>query len=193
MFSNWNVSLRQMFWGDILLVGCCAFYLLWWAVAFKPVGAIKGVKSGWLLIPAFLLGVAAVVGILYGAFGMGAKRAFFSGGTILLAAVLAYVALLIATWLAFHRQVTTELLLIVGWTALTFYEVNALYGAELLARGGAIVLFALAIAVAAASMVCYVLYYDLADTAGYVDGMIPLILVAVFMAALAIFISRAGW
>ena len=55
-----------LFWGNILLVGCCVFYLLWWALAFKPTGAVKGMRSGWLLIPAFLFGCAAVVLIVRG-------------------------------------------------------------------------------------------------------------------------------
>ena len=25
---------------------CCAFYLSWWLIAFKPEGAVKGFKSG---------------------------------------------------------------------------------------------------------------------------------------------------
>ena len=46
--------------GNILLVVCCAFYLAWWLIAFKPEGAVKGMKSGWLLIPAAAAGILAV-------------------------------------------------------------------------------------------------------------------------------------
>ena len=52
----------------------------------------------------------------------------------------------------------------------------------------AIGLFTATVIVAALSMVCYVLYYHLADLVGYVDGMIPLLLAGVFMAILAVFI-----
>lgn len=181
----------QLFWGDILLVGCCVFYLLWWILAFKPSGAVKGLRSGWLLIPAFILGTAAVVLIVQGASGVDAARSFFSGGTLLLAGAVSYIVLLIVTRLAFHRQVTTELILIVGWTVLVVLESNALYGLGTVTRNGAVCLFAAAVIAAALSMICYVLYYGLADWPGYVDGMIPLILVAVFMAALAVLIARA--
>lgn len=185
---------RQMFWGDLLLAGCCGFYLLWWILAFRPTGAVKGMRSGWLLIPALLLGIAAVILIVRGAGGAGATVAgsFFSAGTVLLAGAVSYAVLLLVTRLVFHRQVTTELFLIVGWTALAFLEGNALYGLGAVSRNGAIGLFAAAVIVAALSMVCYMLYYGLGDRAGYADGMIPLVLAAVYMVALAVFIARAG-
>ncbi len=41
-----------MLWGNGLLMACCGFYLLWWILALKPAGAIKGMRSVWLLIPA---------------------------------------------------------------------------------------------------------------------------------------------
>lgn len=181
-----------MLWGDILLVGCCAFYLLWWIVAFKPVNAVKGAKSGWLLIPALFLGVAALIMIVWGMNKAVTSDSFFSTGTVLLAGVIAYVVLLVVTRLAFHRMVTTELFLIVGWTVLTFLEVNALYGMDRVARNGAVGLLATAVIVAAVSMVCYMLYYGLNERVGYVDGMIPLLLIAGFMAVLAVLIARAG-
>ncbi len=187
-----NNPTRQMFSGNILLICCCAFYLLWWILAFKPTGAVKGMKSGWLLIPAFIFGLAAVIMIIKGANGADTSRSFFSGRTVLLSAVITYAVLLLATMAAFHRQVTTELLLIVGWTALAFLECNALYGMEIFDRDGAICLFAAAVAVAVASMICYMLYYGLGDRAGYIDGMIPLILAAVYMAAPTVLIACAG-
>lgn len=183
---------RQMFLGDILLVCCCVFYLLWWMIAFKPAGAVKGMKSGWLLIPAFFFGVVSVVMIVRGAKGVNSGSSFFSAGTVLLAGAASYIVLFLVTWLALHRQVTTELFLIVGWTALAFLESNALYGLEIITRNGAVGLFAAAAAAAVLSMICYVLYYGLDGRAGYVDGMIPLILSGIYMAVLAVFIVCAG-
>ncbi len=191
MIFETSHAARQMFWGNLLLTGCCVFYLLWWILAFKPTDAIKGLRSGWLLIPALLLGIAALVMIIKGANGANTIRSFFSAKAILLSAVFIYIALLLVTQLAFHRQVTTELLLIVGWTALAFLESNALYGMEIISRNGALCLFALAVLAAALSMICYVLYYGLEGRAGYIDGMIPLILVAVYMAVLSVLIARA--
>lgn len=38
---------------------------------------------------------------------------------------------------------------------------------------------------ALASLVCYVLYYRLGALAGYIDGMLPLLIIAVVMAGLS--------
>lgn len=182
-------SARQMFWGNILLVGCCIFYLLWWVLAFKPTGAVKGLRSSWLLIPALFLGCAAVLLIIRGANGVDKSGSFFSDGTVLIAAAVFYIILLIVTQLAFHRQVTTELFLIVGWTALAFLESNALYSLGIVARNGALMLLTAAVITAVLSMICYVLYYGFDDWAGYVDGMIPLLLAGAYMTILAVLCS----
>ncbi len=192
MIFGTNNSARQMLLGNLLLVGCCVFYLLWWILAFKPTGAVKGMKSGWLLIPAFLLGIAAVVMIIKGANGADTAQSFFSARAVLLSAIISYAALLLVTMAVFHRQVTTELLLIVGWTALVFLESNALYGLGISGRSSTICLFAVSVIAAALCMICYILYYGLEGRVGYIDGMIPLILAAVYMAALSVLIARAG-
>ncbi len=192
MIFEANHPASQMLWGNLLLVACCVFYLLWWVLAFKPTGAIKGFKSGWLLIPAVILGIAAVVLIIKGSTSLPTVRSFFSPGVVLVAAIAAYIALLAVTQIAFHRQVTTELFLIVGWTALVLLEGNALYGAEIITQNSALILFAAATLIALLSMVCYLLYYGLGTWAGYVDGMIPLLLVAIYMALLSIVIAHGG-
>ncbi len=184
------MEMGQLFWGNVLVAGCGVFYLLWWVLAFRPVGAITGMKSGWLLIPAFILGFAGVILIIRGSMQAKLSRSFFSGGAVLAVAAVTYAVLLVVTSAAFHRQVTTELFLIVGWTALVFLEVNTLYGLEAFGTGAAAVLFAAAAVSAVVSMVCYVLYYDLSDKTGYVDGMIPLILATVFMVILAVLSVR---
>ncbi len=143
-------------------------------------------KSGWLLIPALLLGIAAVVMIIKGAGNANTARSLFSSRTIILVAVISYIALLLVTMAVFHRQVTTELFLIVGWTALAFSESNAFYGMGIISRNGTIGLLAAAVMIAVMNMICYLLYYGLSDRAGYIDGMIPLILSAVYMVVLSV-------
>lgn len=181
LFENAAPPARIMLWGDVLLIACCAFYLLWWHRAFKPAGAAKGFASGWLLIPAAILGLAAVVMIIRGARGAaGSDRALFSSGALFAAAAALYAVLLVVTRFAFRRQVTSELFLIVGWAALAFLEVNALFALGMITRGGAVALLAAALVAAAAGIVCYVLYYRLSPRAAYVDGMVPLVLVALY-------------
>lgn len=181
-----DFSAKEIFWGNILLVICCAFYLGWWLLKFKPSGAVKGMKTGWLLIPAFATGMAAIIlavkGILSASIGAG----LFPGGLLLWGGVAAYLVLLAVTRLLFKRPVTTELFLIVGWAVLALSEVNVLYGTGRFSHGLAAG-FAVAVGAAALiSLVCYMLYYNLGNRAGYFDGMVPLLMVALVMAGLSI-------
>lgn len=181
-----DFSAKEIFQSNILLVICCAFYLIWWLLTFKPTGAIKGMRTGWLLIPAGAAGIAAIIlavkGILSASIGAG----LFPGGLLLWGGVAAYLVLLAVTRLLIKRPVTTELFLIVGWAVLALSEINVLYGAGRFSHGLAAGFVAAVVAAALISLVCYVLYYNLGNRAGYFDGMIPLLLVALVMAGLAV-------
>lgn len=183
---DFDFSARQIFRGNLLLILCCAFYLAWWLLAFKPSGAIRGMKTGWLLIPAFAAGLAAVILAVKGTQSASIKAALFPNGLLLWGGIAACLILLAVTVLLFKRQVTTELFLIVGWAMLALSEINALYGLGRFSHRPAVV-FAVVIGVAALiSLVCYVLYYKLGDRAGYFDGMIPLLAVALVTAGISI-------
>ena len=92
-----------------------------------------------------------------------------------------YFVLLFLTGILLHRQVTSELLIITGWAVLELCLVNFLYGAGRFPLGITVFLLVLIILAAIASMICYLLYYNLPAYQGYVDGMIPLITVAASM------------
>ncbi len=186
MFSGFDLQTRQMLIGNLLLIGCCVFYLIWWFVAFKPEGAVTGAKSGWLLIPAFILGILAIVQIVRGGCLSELPKVLMPRMAVVICGVAAYVILLIVSRITLKRPVTTELLLIVGWAVLAFLEVNALYGLDQFTKAAAIVFLVLIVAAAAIGIVCYLLYYGLDVRAGYIDGMVPLLLVAVMMAAVSI-------
>jgi len=181
-----ETAFKQMLWGNGLLVVCCGFYLLWWILAFKPAGAIKGVRSGWLLVPAFVFGMAAVYLILHGVLNIQPARTLFPGMSLLIGTAAVYFILLAVTALGLRRQVTTELLLIVGWTALVFAEVNVFYGVNRFNGAAAACFFVLTGMCAAVSLICYVLFYSLDSKAGYIDGMIPLLLAAAVMIVLTL-------
>lgn len=182
---SFNFSAKQIFRSNLLLVICCAFYLAWWLLAFKPAGAIKGMKTGWLLIPAFVSGLLSVILAVKGIQSASIRETLFPNGLLLWGGIAVYLILLAVTVLLLKRPVTTELLLIVGWTALALSEINVLYGMGLFSHGLA-VMFAVVIGVAALiSLVCYVLYYNFGDRAGYFDGMVPLFLVALVMAGIS--------
>jgi hypothetical protein len=74
------------------------------------------------------------------------------------------------------------LALIVGWGVLALAEINALYGLGLFSRRLSIGLIIIIITSVVISLICYVLYYRLDKKAGYIVGMIPLLLAAYSMA-----------
>ncbi len=189
MFSNFDEPTRQMLMGNILMVICCAFYLAWWLIAFKPEGAVKGIRSGWLLIPAFILGVAAVIRIVQSSGAVDGKALLYPRDAVLVGGVIAYILLLALTGIVLKRQVTTELFLIVGWTVLMFLELNALFAQGHFTKSAVILLLVITLLAAIVSMICYLLYYGLDSVKGYVDGMLPLILVVVMMVAVTVSVA----
>ena len=179
-------SVRNIIIGNIILIICCAFYLAWWMVAFKPECAVKGMSSGWLLLPAAIAGIGAILVLVQSFRNATVDKSLISGWLLMLIGVAAYFALLAVTYVCMHRMVTTELLLIVGWCILTLSEINVLYGLNALSLSGAISWFVIVIISAAVSMICYMLYYSLDVVKGYIDGMIPLLIIAVVMLILTI-------
>ena len=189
MFSFLNAQGKQVFIGNILFVLCCAFYLAWWFLAFKPSGAIGGMKTGWLLIPASVSGLAGVILALRGILSGAPANRLLPGAAILWGGIAAYVILLAVTALLFKRPATTELILIVGWGMLALAEINALFGSGLFSHGLSVGFFLLIGVAVVISLVCYVLYYRLDNLAGYIDGMIPLLLAAVVMISISCFMA----
>lgn len=171
--------MKQFLTGNILLVLCCVFYLAWWLIAFKPVGAIKGIRSGWLLIPAAVFGAAAVLMICKGISETPNGTMLFPTLHAAAAGIILYVILLTGSWLIMRRPVTTELFLIVGWAVLASTEISALYGHGAYGRTAALTFIGCIIVMAVVSLVCYLLYYNLDSVKSYYDGMIPLVIVAV--------------
>lgn len=186
MFSSFDLPTKQIFWGNILLAVCCAFYLAWWLLTFRPGGATHGIKTGWLLIPAFIAGILTVILSIRGISTAAVSGFLFPGKWILWGGLAAYFILLAITLFLFNRPVTVELFLIVGWTVLALSVVNALYGSWIFSRETSVV-FLIVIGIAAVvSLLCYVYYYRLGSDAGYIAGMVPLLLMGAVSAALSI-------
>lgn len=182
---NLPIASQLIFRSNLFLVICCVFYWIWWLLAFKPEGAVKGMKTGWLLIPTFAAGIAAIVLAVRGMQSSDIHNALFPSGSLLWGGIAAYLILLAITVLFLKRPATTELILIVGWAALELAEIDALYGSASFSRGCAAALAVVVGAAALISLVCYVLYYKLENRAGYVDGMVPLILIALVAAGVS--------
>jgi hypothetical protein len=109
---------------------------------------------------------------------------------ILLGGAALFFVMLPVTVIAFHRAVTSELLIIHVWAALELSAVAVLYGTGRFGAGRAVALAALVGIATIAGLICYVLYYRLDETAGYRIGMVPLIadafVAAVFLGVLAV-------
>ncbi len=172
--------------GNVLLILCCIFYLAWWLIAFKPDGAVKGMKSGWLLIPAVILGVAALAQIIRGSAPIDGQTVLIARKYIALGGAAVYAVLLAATYLLLKRPVTTELFLIIMWVVLSLTEINTFYGTGSFSKSLCAVFIITLTVFAAASIVCYLLYYGLSEKTGYIVGTIPLILVILMMSSISV-------
>lgn len=179
-----NAQLKPFVQGNLLLLLCWGCYLAWWIAAFRPEGGVRGMRTGWLLLPAAAAGIAGVfqlvAGIVAAPTGAGARSPL----RIALTGLGVYLALLALTWALLKRPVTTELLLIVGWATLSAAEGNALRALGALSAGTETALLALTAVVAAASLVCYLAFYRLDAVKGFYDGAIPLVLVLAMTALL---------
>ena len=187
MLSFFHAQEKQIFIGNALFIVCCGFYFAWWLLAFKPSGAVAGMKSGWLLIPALIAGLLGVIIAIRGIVLEVPKTQLLYGRYIIFGGIAAYIILMVITALPFKRPVTSELLLIIGWGMFAFAEINLLYGIGLFTHKlsfGFLMIIGLAIVI---SLVCYILYYRLDSRAGYVDGMVPLLLAAFVTAGISCF------
>ena len=185
MFALFHVQEKRIFIGNILFIVCCVFYLVWWLLAFKPSHAITGIKTGWLLIPASLSGIAGVILIIMGVTAEPLTKQILSGRYILWGGLAVYLILLAITVFLLKRPATTELILIVGWGMLMLAEINALFGMGLFPQTLSFGFFFAVCAAVVISLICYILYYHLDNLAGYIDGMIPLFLAALTMTGIS--------
>lgn len=159
--------------GNIKLLLCFAFYLAWWVVGFNPWRPIRGMKSGWLLVPAAVLGILALISIVR---GLNFSGGLAPGAAIVLGGVASYAALLFVTGAVLRRPVTSELFIIVLWATVALLEINTLVALGPVSSGLGWGFVALCLVGSAASLVCYQLFYGLDGMAAFADGAVPLVL-----------------
>ena len=176
--------MRHIITGQILMVICCIFYLVWWFLGYRPgteVNRAAGV-NGVLL---FLTAAFGIAGLVYSLMpsedtSVCKYRQLF----IVIGGIAAYIILLLITKYGFDRIVTTELFLIVGWTMMELSILNRLSGSGLLV-GARLVAMYVVIAIAfVISMILYVAYYRMEDMKAFYAAMIPLITEGVSMGIL---------
>lgn len=177
--------------GQGVMVLCCLAYLAWWGIAFRPEaeGSVVGGRAGLLLLLTFVLALAGVLLNIYGIKELETVRNTVSIQTIMLTGAVVYILLLAATAGIFHRQPTTELLLIVMWAVMEVAAVQAMYAAGAFTAYP----FMLAAVIALATLiglVAYMLYYELDSVTAYYCGMVPLITDAIAMCVVVWYITE---
>lgn len=180
-------SYAKIITGQVLLISCCIVYLVWWSRAFRPGDSADrlGGTNGILLFVTAFFGIAGMIVTLLGNTGMPSVRKSPGGYLLLGTGVITYLILLGITRGLFHRIVTTELFLIVGWTVLELSLVSTLWGAARLGRGPVTALVITILTAFAISMILYVLYYRMEPWPAFYAAMVPLITEAAAMAAVA--------
>lgn len=176
--------MKELLYGNRSMIACVCCYLAWWIITFRPPAPKGSLMGSVFLMGAFLSGIGGIFLIVHGIINMADKpvaNSFIPVWIIPVLGIIAYMILLFISANLFHRQVTSELFIIVGWTVLELCFVGTLYRYGAIGRGNLAANITGIIIVTVVSMVCYLLYYDLEYVKGYIDGMIPLILTGLMM------------
>ena len=184
-----GIDMNRLISGQCLLVLCCVFYLVWWYRGFRPgitVNRVGGVNGVLLLVTA-VLGLAGVSFSLLSIIDTEISLRF-SPTFILFGGIMIYVLLLLVTKYAFHRIVTSELLLIVVWTMLETAVVIWLNSAGYLTGYRLAVMVIVLMAAFVISIILYVAYYRMEEMKAFYAAMVPLVTEAAAMIVLVGFL-----
>lgn len=173
---------------------CAILYLAWWWIFFRPetIGpsAVTRVFGIVCIVGAAICGIASVVIICLSLGGLPRLRSTIGNLWIVIGGALVYAALLLLTSNVFHRPVTTELILIVGWATMEAAVLATLYGSMRIS-GAALAVLAIIVAVVfVGSLVCYMLYYNLEPWPSFIDGLIPLASAGVVSVIMVLLLTR---
>lgn len=141
-----------------------------------------GGTNGILLLSTAALGIAGVVLSLTGVPLITPPK--IKGFVIIAAGIVTYVLLLLITRFAFHRIVTTELILIVGWTMLEMAVICKLNAAGSLSERGFAFMCAVIAAAFIVSIILYAAYYRMEEMKAFYAAMVPLVSAALSMGML---------
>jgi hypothetical protein len=187
-FHNFTASLWAVFSGNLLLLFCSLFYLIWWIISFRP-GSPGGPVGVFCITAAFITGIAAIALLSAGISSLSHNSKGLPVRSILIGAAVLFIVLLLVTTVVFHRQVTSELIIIHIWAALEISAVAVLYGTGRFGPGRVAALAVLVGIATVVGLICYVLYYHLDGMSSYRVGMVPLatdaFVMAVFLISLA--------
>ena len=174
-FRDFTVPDWKIFAGNLLMFVTCACYVAWWAVTFRPNANGKTGPSALLITVALLAGVAAVTVLILGIASLSRPGKGLPATFILAGAILSYIVLLEITKIAFHRPVTSELLVMIIWAAVELAAIDVLRGSGRFGMSQALPLAVLVLLATCTGLVCYILYYRLDAVSSFWIGLIPLV------------------
>lgn len=180
-FHNFSTPVREIFVGNLLLLLCSLFYLIWWIVSYRPNSYGLSATGGIYFAVTLISGIAAIAVMSFGIKALSVHSDVLAVKNIWIGVGLLFLAMLAVTTFVFHRVVTSELILVHIWMALELSAVIVLYGTRRFGVGIAVTLVILIAIATIVGLICYVLYYRLDETASYWNGMIPLIADALVM------------
>ena len=183
LLSEKDYAMKKLLLGHFFLIICCIFYLLWWKAGFYPgvnVNRLTG-KVGLLFYVTAIFGGLGIYETLTGITLIPSDNDQIKAGSVILAGILTYIILIIVSTCLFHRQVTTELFLIIGWAVLETVSINRAFSSGSLTWKGLMFLWVIVLLSALVSFGMYMAYYSVAPMTGFILGTIPLVLAALNM------------
>ena len=182
--------MNRVITGQILLILCCAVYLIWWYRGFRPGVSISRVSgmNGVLLAVTVILGIAGIVLCLLHTETSSTWKV--SPLFIIIGGIIGYIILLVVTRYFFKRMVTSELFLIIGWTMLETTVINRLNADGILGENDFTAMCIVITAAFIVSIVLYVAYYKMDEMRAYYTAMVPLVTDG---AAMAVLVCMVVW
>lgn len=176
--------MKHMISGQVLLIVCCALYLVFWSLGYRPGAETSRFRTSTMIF-LFLTALSGLAGTGLTIAGMNSltmvRKTAVPGWVICIAGIVLYVVLLGVTGVWMHRPVTTELFLITGWLVLELCMIHSLGGAGM-GKARLTAMLVIILAAWAVSMVLYALYYRMDGMKAYYAAMVPLITEAAGMA-----------
>jgi hypothetical protein len=189
-FRDFNFPLWEIFGGNLLMVVTVIFYVTWWTVSFRPGGSGEKSAGAMFFIAATLLtGLVAVALLCHAVYSLSEVGKGFPLLMTVAGTAAFYFLIMWATRDAFHREVTSELLIITVWAALEGSLVAVLYTSGRFSMAQVMppaILLALATVI---GLVCYLLHYRLKEPLAFWNGLVPLIVDGIVVAVFAVLLA----
>jgi len=168
--------------GHILIILSGVFYSVYWILQYYRQNSKPFIFSPLLIIISLILGIS---GALLLAFSLndisGQITHQFKIRHILLLTTGFFIISFFITSFVFHRQFTSEIFFIVLWAGIEISCIYAFFNLHWFSLPQFIVSLVLAFICLSVSMVCYTIHYTLPERERFINGLIPYIVVSLYM------------